>query len=246
MNDPVLQNMIDLYHGAASFCQLKEGNNNCLYWVNNKQNHWPRTVIGDLQIEGVSDLVGNIENHKMPPFLIFDSSKNMKSIPQLEQNGFREVQRWQGMVLNKTDFLKSSTDGLNVKVVDSNNAMQHWGWIVKDVMLPNQTLPVCLLNGWLENDNYLAYLGYENEEPVSAGIAFLNDDVAGLYFIATLPENRGNGFASSLVSKLIADCFDKGARKIVLHASVAGEKMYHNMGFKVTGPISTYWKVGTF
>lgn len=246
MNDPVLQNMIDLYHAAANFCQLKKGHNNHMYWVNNKQSHWPRTAIGELQHDEVNDVVKQIENHKIPPFLILDSSKSMKPVQQLEQNGFREVQRWQGMVLDKTDFLKSSAGTLNVKNVDSNNEMQQWGRIVKDVMLPNQTLPACLLKGWLENDNYLVYLGCENEEPVSTGIAFLNDDVAGLYFIATLPESRGNGFASSLVSKLIAACFERGARRIVLHASVAGEKMYRNMGFKITGPISTYWKVGTF
>jgi len=74
----------------------------------------------------------------------------------------------------------------------------------------------------------------------------MKSNIAGLYFIATLPENRGNGFASSLVSDLIKQCLNRGAHKIVLHASEAGEKMYRSMGFKYTSPISTYWKVGIF
>ncbi|MDA3818141.1 MAG: GNAT family N-acetyltransferase [Prolixibacteraceae bacterium] len=247
MNDQVLQNMVDLHHDAAISCQLKWGQDNYLHWVNNTQNHWPRSLIGTVPANEVMGVVERINKHKIPPFWVFESNGGEKQSRVLEQNGFREIYRWQGMMLASEDFNPAKeTSSVLIESVIDKSTMQQWAKIVKDVMLSSLKYTEGLLLHWFENEKYKVFIAWENEKPVSAGLAYLNDNVAGIYFIATLPEHRGNGYASSLVSVLIKNCFDCGTEKVVLHASEAGQKMYHNMGFKITDPISTYWKVGTF
>ncbi len=247
MNSLVLKNMIDLHHDAAISCQLKWGQDDYLHWVNNKQSNWPRSLIGTVPAHEVMGVVERINKHKVPPFWVFEGNGGEEQARVLEQGGFREIYRWQGMVLASEDFKPANEiSSVLIESVNDKSTMLQWAKIVKDVMLPNLDYTQGLLLHWFEDENYKVFIAYENEKPVSAGLAYLKNEIAGLYFIATLPGHRGNGFASLLVSKLIAQCFGGGSEKVVLHASEAGEKMYRNMGFKDTGPISTYWKVGTF
>lgn len=247
MNDPVLQNMIDLHHDAAISCQLKWGQDDYLHWVNNKQSHWPRSLIGTVPVNEVMGIVERIDKHKVPPFWVFKSNGSEKQSQILEQSGFREIYRWQGMVLASEDFQPANeTSSALIEPVNDKSTMHQWAKIVKDVMLPNLSFTEGLLSHWFEDENYKVFIAHEQDKAVSAGLAFLNNNVAGLYFIATLPEYRGNGYASALVSSLIKHIIESGSETIVLHASEAGEKMYLNMGFTMTGIISTYWKVGTF
>lgn len=247
MNDPVLQNMIDLHHDAAISCQLKWGQDDYLHWVNNKQSHWPRSLIGIVPVNEVMGIVEQVDKHKVPPFWVFNSNGSEKQSQIIEQCGFREIYRWQGMMLDRENFKSvNGRSSVLVEPVNDKSAMHQWAKIVKDVMLPNLNYTEGLLSRWLDDGHYKVFIARENGKAVSAGLAFLNENVAGLYFIATLPEYRGKGYASALVSDLIKHSFESGSEMIVLHASDAGEKMYLNMGFAMTGIISTYWKVGTF
>lgn len=78
----------------------------------------------------------------------------------------------------------------------------------------------------------IAVLGRADEEPAAAALAILSHGIAGLYWVATVPEARGRGLGgacSRLVSNL---ALEAGARWLVLQANKQGEPVYKRLGYR--------------
>lgn len=243
----ILQNIIEIQREAAKFSAVNYGQSESINWVMNAPDKWPHAIIGTVKPGGMEAVLSKIEQHQLPPIWIMSKEADQQ-IDQLEKNGFREITRWEGMWVSRDGFIPflNVPNQIVLKKVQDAKLGQLWWKLVKPIMMPNREVPPILLNAWVENNDYHLLLGLVEGEPVSAGMAFMNDGLAGLYFIATLPEYRGKGFASFLVSKLMETCFENGADEIILHASTSGFSMYQKLGFIADGAISTYWKVGLF
>ncbi len=75
-------------------------------------------------------------------------------------------------------------------------------------------------------------LGYVEERPAAAAVAILSDGIAGLYWVATLPEARGRGLGEACTRLAGNRAFELGARCVVLQASKMGEPIYRRMGYR--------------
>jgi ribosomal protein S18 acetylase RimI-like enzyme len=77
------------------------------------------------------------------------------------------------------------------------------------------------------------YLAYLEGEP--AGTAAILDDegIASLEFVATLPQFRKRGIASSLCQRAVDDAFLAGAKVITTRAFQPAKNLYKSMGFRV-------------
>ena len=84
----------------------------------------------------------------------------------------------------------------------------------------------------LINPHTIVVLGYLEEIPVAAAIAILSNGIAGLYWVATLPEARGRGLGEACTRLVGNRAFDLGARCVVLQASAQGEPIYRRMGYR--------------
>ena len=76
---------------------------------------------------------------------------------------------------------------------------------------------------------------------VACGIAVLEADLVGLFDVATLPAERRNGFARTLVRSLLAWGATSGARTAYLQVVEANENaraLYSQLGFE---PLYRYW-----
>lgn len=86
------------------------------------------------------------------------------------------------------------------------------------------------------------YAIYRGATPLAAGMLTYDSSsrVAGLYYIATLPNERNQGFGKALVAALTACAFVYGTNAVILQASKLGEYVYRPLGFFEIGRYRSY------
>lgn len=67
---------------------------------------------------------------------------------------------------------------------------------------------------------------------VVAGVVVFYANAAGIYYVATRPDERRKGYASSMMQHLISIAKDRGYKLIVLQASKNGKSLYERLGFR--------------
>ena len=88
-----------------------------------------------------------------------------------------------------------------------------------------------------------AAVGYEDETPVAVALAILSHGIAGVYWVGTIPERRGRGFAEALTRHVGNWAFDRGAAFVILQASPMGEPVYRRLGYRTFGQYGLAAKV---
>ncbi len=189
-----------------------------------------------------------MDSGELPPFLIVPGLPGEATILFFRRQGIREILRWEGMYLEPEIYERPASlpEQYEVRPPLGPSMLNDWRDIVQKVMLTNKEFPTRLLEQCASDLRIDLLCGFCNGRPVSTGMAYRNETVAGLYFIATLPEFQGKGYAKALVARFIEDCFSSGIREIVLHASGEGEKLYRRLGFVPDGTLHTFWKLGKY
>jgi ribosomal protein S18 acetylase RimI-like enzyme len=91
---------------------------------------------------------------------------------------------------------------------------------------------------WSRGANYLGYL---DGTPVATSIRIRTGDIAGIYFVSTVPEFRRRGFGDAMTRRAISDGRSTGCTTAYLQASKMGRPIYERMGFRVLEEYSE-WK----
>lgn len=76
------------------------------------------------------------------------------------------------------------------------------------------------------------YIGYLEDIPVVTGILVTHANVAGIYYVATIPQQRKKGFGTAMMQFLLNRAKEKGYFISVLQASHQGLSLYEQLGFK--------------
>ncbi|HVM41229.1 MAG TPA: GNAT family N-acetyltransferase [Acidimicrobiia bacterium] len=87
---------------------------------------------------------------------------------------------------------------------------------------------------WLD-PHLCLFLGTREGEPVACAGTLVSHAVSGVYWVGTLPDFRGRGFAEALTRVAGNAGFDLGARFASLQASVMGDPIYRRMGYREIG-----------
>ena len=77
-------------------------------------------------------------------------------------------------------------------------------------------------------------------ELVATSSLALNDGVAGIYNVATLPHARRKGFATILTAHAVRDGRELGASVAILQSSRAGFGVYRSLGFEQVGELNQF------
>lgn len=246
MQQAVIDNIVQLYMEAATAQGIRSGFSHGVTWVANIAGYWPSVVVGTVDSQNIDIVCAKIEENKLPPFWLTVNEPSQSKM--LIEKGFREVSRWEGMWLDQSHFrpATSKSTELLIRKVETNEESDEWIGVSMPVLMPGKSINRLIPEYWCQSNKYTLLTAYSNNKAVATALSFTHQQVAGLYFITTLPEHQKKGYASMIVSKLIDDTFKEGVGSIILHASMAGLKLYQNLGFKSTGQLSTYWKVGKF
>jgi ribosomal protein S18 acetylase RimI-like enzyme len=109
------------------------------------------------------------------------------------------------------------------------------GYSIPEALTQSFTTPVTA--GLLD---YELYLGYVGRVAVATSGLVLNNGVAGVYLVSTLPEHRRRGYGEQMTLHAMQRGHERGALFASLQSSVLGLSVYRRMGYRDAGSYRTY------
>jgi ribosomal protein S18 acetylase RimI-like enzyme len=80
---------------------------------------------------------------------------------------------------------------------------------------------------------FVCWVAYRGTEPVATAATVVSDGVIGLYNVATLPGERGKGYAESVTRHAVACASrESGLQRVILQSTALGERLYKRLGFR--------------
>jgi GNAT superfamily N-acetyltransferase len=80
---------------------------------------------------------------------------------------------------------------------------------------------------------------FDGDRMVSCFTSVVEDGLMLVWSMATRTDCQGRGYGRRLLGSVLDDHFDKGAAGSLLQSSVAGERLYSNLGYSVV----EYWQL---
>jgi len=161
-----------------------------------------------------------------------DRPENLKE--KLKARHFRLSEFHKGMfTLVKT--LPSPAHSLKIERIFSPDRLADFCSIAEQLGLSKdlypriwKQIPPCL---YQKGASVEIYVGYRNGVPVTTGLLAFYARMAGIYWIATAPAERGKGYASAIMSYLMQRAHEEKYQVAALLASPTGKKLYQKFGF---------------
>ncbi len=92
----------------------------------------------------------------------------------------------------------------------------------------------------LSNPAWRHFVGRAGGVPLATATTFFAAGVAGLYFVCTMPGERGRGIGTAISHAALADARDAGYRVGVLGTSPMGQRVYEQLGFNIVCNVHVY------
>jgi len=134
--------------------------------------------------------------------------------------------------------------GLEIIEVADDKTLEAWCHVAcVGFSIPAQAEPA--MKEWIKTDfehkqPLKLYLGMKDGKPAATSMYYLGAGVAGIYFVAALPEVRNKGVGFAVTQKPLVEARKLGYRVGTLQASKMGEPVYLRIGFK------EYFKTGSY
>jgi ribosomal protein S18 acetylase RimI-like enzyme len=101
-----------------------------------------------------------------------------------------------------------------------------------------------VVNATTAEDAPIQYFAIRKDgKPVCTSFLYLEDGVAGIYCVATIPEERGRGLGAHATAEPLRLARKLGFCAGVLQSSPAGHSLYRKLGFVAVGEVPLYVKM---
>jgi hypothetical protein len=79
---------------------------------------------------------------------------------------------------------------------------------------------------------FTCWVAYRDSKPVATAATVVSHGAIGLYNVATMPEDRGKGYAEVITRHAIVSASrESGLRRAILQSTALGERLYKRLGF---------------
>ena len=80
---------------------------------------------------------------------------------------------------------------------------------------------------------FICWVGYVDSRPVATAATVVSHGVIGLYNVATMPDERGKGYAEAITRHAIGMASrQSGLQRVILQSTALGERLYKRLGFR--------------
>lgn len=150
-----------------------------------------------------------------------------------------------GMVLEDLGGRGPTVEGLTVRMAGSEPELDDHARVAAQAFdMPLEVARALMAVGRLRLPGIEFYVGYVEGRPVAGSVLFLSHDVAGVYNVATVPAQRGQGIGEAMTWHAIRRGAERGALFASLQASEMGKPIYERMGFRTTASYRTFHRPG--
>lgn len=188
------------------------------------------TQISQEEIENAKAFYGTT------PFCWFAESKNEKLIQRLEQAQLGSIAAYPAMHISlSTIDSEQYTAQISVQEIEYT-LVKKWLTIIE------QSYGITKGDEFAKFIQYLIerankgslrlYLASYEGIPAAASMVIDHPEVAGLHWVATLPEYRGKGLGYAISHKPLIDAKARGLSSAILLASDMGKPIYEKIGFR--------------
>jgi len=125
--------------------------------------------------------------------------------------------------------IKENSDNKNIKLVNDN--LQDWAIPLIEGF---ESTEVTTHQYQMTHENVVNlyhFVLYEQEQPITSLTLSINQELARIDDVATLPSFQGKGYATSIIKYALLYAKNLGAHYCFLEASSSGLKLYQNLGF---------------
>lgn len=157
----------------------------------------------------------------------------------LEQQGIKSMGSVPGMTasLATIDDHEDSIPGFEIRKVEGTEMRALWGRIaaIGTGFTEQAVAHMERVEPTIDDPRYARqrrYLGYLDGEPVASSALVLEEDLAGVYAVATLPAARKRGIGRAMTLAPLLEARTLGRETGILQASSAGIPIYAKMGFR--------------
>lgn len=92
--------------------------------------------------------------------------------------------------------------------------------------------PMQELLGAFDGPEQVALLAYRSGNPAGVGTGFISGETLGIYNVATVPGERGQGVGTAITSALMGGGRNRGCTHAILHTTPMGRPVYEKLGFE--------------
>lgn len=164
-----------------------------------------------------------------------DSPANLDDLLLGKEFSFKEKDIGMYMELAQAT-LSTAESPLTFQRAESPEQLKHFADIITAVRGAPQAfdliysqLPPVIYCGNAPLEMHVAYL---DDVPIVTGVLITHANVAGIYYVATIPQHRNKGFATAMMKYLLNLAKARGYFIATLQASSDGFSLYERLGFK--------------
>jgi GNAT superfamily N-acetyltransferase len=191
----------------------------------------------------IAEVVQHFSARKLPAFWWTGPGTLPSDLGEhLKRHGFQGGPYTAGMAVELSALPESvpAPDGFQMELVESAEVLRLWVEVVAagNEMSPALHQPLYELESALGTQRYLGSL---EGKPVAVSALHLDDGVAGIYAVATLPEARGKGIGGAITLQPLLDARKSGFNVGILQSSPMGHNVYKRLGFKDFCQLEVYF-----
>jgi len=149
------------------------------------------------------------------------------------EEGFSLALNLTGMATARLLPARRSAPPLEFRQVQDDDTARDLAGVNSQAYGMTMELWECICNTRLYPETTCAFVAYRDGIAISTAATLPVHDDLYVAFVATLPGEHGKGYAEAVMRHAIEQGQTRmGARRMILHASDAGQPLYRSMGFQ--------------